>query len=90
MAPVSYNWRVLRWDGRPMTAVEVAAVMLYFQDHRDAPNGYRIEAVNWAPLGKRKREPATRQEAEEAMVEHFWYTLHGRLTRVRVGSVKRA
>lgn len=90
--PVSYNWRVLRADGRKMSAVELAAVMLYFEDHQDAPPGYRIEAIDWHNPGRKRARyggPGSRSEARDAMTGHFYYVLRGRLTSVRIGSVKR-
>lgn len=94
MAQVSYNLRVMRRDRRSMTALEVAAVLLYFEDHREAPAGYRVEAINWSRRNKSgrvtTRSPANRQEAEDAMTEGFWYTLRGRLDTLRVGLVKDA
>lgn len=91
---VSYNWRVRRADGKRLTALELAAVMAYFEDYRAAPSGYRIEAIDWMnperSRGRRRRGgPATAHEARAAMTDHFYYVLRGRLTRVRVGSVKR-
>lgn len=94
---VSYNWRVLRSEGKRLTALELAAVMAYFEDHQAAPSGYRIEAIDWMNPGrgvskgraKRRGAPTSTRDARDAMTGHFYYVLRGRLARVRVGSVKR-
>jgi len=92
-APVAYNWRVRRRDGRAMTAIELGAVMAYFEDHRAAPPGYEIQAIDWASPNKRGRwvtgRPGSGADARDAMRDHFYYVLRGRLGDVRVGSVKR-
>lgn len=90
--PVAYNWRVRRRDRKPMTALELGAVMAYFEDHQDAPAGYEIAAIDWAAPDKRGRwvkgRPGSRADGADAMRDHFYYVLRGRLTSVRVGSVK--
>lgn len=75
-----------------MTALELGAVMAYFEDHQDAPPGYEIAAIDWS-APKRSGRWVTRRagpkEGADAMRDHFYYVLRGRLTSVRVGSVKR-
>ncbi|MGH7175822.1 MAG: hypothetical protein ACREJC_00450 [Tepidisphaeraceae bacterium] len=90
---VAYNWRVRRRDGRAMTALELGAVMAYFEDHQDVPAGYELHAIDWKRPTKRGTwrhgSPGTQAEGTDVMRDHFYYTLRGRLGVVRVGSVKR-
>lgn len=85
---LSFNFRVLRDDGKKLSGREVLAVLRFFVDHHRAPDGYRIEATSWQRKGKRVRVATSQQERESAM-EQFWYLLQARgLSGLRLGAVK--
>jgi len=85
---VTFNFRVLRVDRRPLSGREALAVLRYFVDRQNVPRGYRIEAIQWRRPHRAWRFPASAQKAEAAMLEHFWYILsmHG-VASVRMGAV---
>lgn len=95
MAPVEFNFRVLRADKKPITAREVWSVLKFFLDYRREPDGYIIEAINWrapkAKMGKRAwRYPDSRAEGRETMLDHFWAILKVEgIEALRTGAVKR-
>lgn len=45
--PVSWNWRVRRKDGRPISQREALAAVRYLAHNLDDPPSYIIEVVNW-------------------------------------------
>lgn len=89
MTAVSFNFRIVRDDGQPISGREVYAVLRFFLGNRREPDGYRIEAVNWRTR-KGGRSPRSAQEGRDAMLDHFWAILKVRgIEGMRAGAVKR-